>query len=256
MKTACYPSARAITAAMAANSSPPPAASGLAQDQIGGGDVPVMRVRLHESGVERAAGDHRQTIGQRGNVGGPVQPLPPVGRQLVDEGPGAGHVQLLARLCDRDRAAVEEGASTRQRRIGLASRRAFQHAGDGPPALDHGDADAPCVEALQETARAVDGIDDEGAAGQQPGRVVRRFFRKPAIIRAGGKQRLAQIGVGRVIGLADGRGAALHPHLRVLAEIAQGDRTRFVRRLAQQVHILAGIRQAGRLSFRQGSCLR
>ena len=82
-----------MTSAMTASNSPLPATSGamadnlarhsaaaralsfnsiaarLAQDQVGGGKVPVMGVRLDESGVEAAVGDHGEAIGKRRDVG-------------------------------------------------------------------------------------------------------------------------------------------------------------------------------------------
>ena len=138
-----------------------------------------------------------------------------------------------------DALAIEEGALARQRPVGLLLGRAFQHAGQRAAVLDHGDADTPGMQSVEKTPRSVDRIDDEGAAGRKPGMIVGGLLRQPAVIRPCLEQGVAQIGVGGMVGLADWRGAALHPHLRVVAEIAHGDGAGLAGGITKQIEVLA-----------------
>ena len=193
-------------------------AAGFAQDQVGGGQIPVMRVRLDEGGVERAVGDHGEPVGKRGHMGARARAAP-----ASSAGSASTRSLRPADLADSSPAsrtasatAVLEGAAAGRRREGLVPRRAVEHAGERPARPRPPRARRTRRRCPRES-RACRRSDRRRRCARADSRAgaVDRLLRQPAIVGPRRQQRFAQEGVDRVVGLADRRRAALHPDFRV-----------------------------------------
>src|SRR5436309_1552457 len=82
----------------------------------------------------------------------PNTALPGLGHE-VDQRLRPADIDGLARRAHMDPVAVHESALARQCPVGLVLCRAFEHAGQRAAVLDHRDADAPGMQAIEKASR-------------------------------------------------------------------------------------------------------
>src|SRR5690606_1810334 len=84
--------------------------TGFLQHEQRGGNIPVMRVCLDETGVKGAVGYHRQPICKGGNVGHPPDTVLPCGRNAIEQSLWPGDFQHLLVLAHFEASAIAEGS--------------------------------------------------------------------------------------------------------------------------------------------------
>lgn len=181
----------------------------LVEDEVGGGDVPVVGVGRGHRDVEIPGGDLREPQRERRHfrLGDHVE-FP---RHRIDQEARSGEFRCPRHAaCPRFHApAVEKGAAAEPRGENLVYRGGIEHGGDRPAVGDERHRNGEARIALHEGARPVDRIDDEHRPPGEPVRRVGGFLGQPPGLRKqGGEPRLQQPVHGQ-IDLRDGRIARL-----------------------------------------------
>ena len=140
----------------------------LAQQQIGCRDVPFMASAMGKGAVQLARGDQGEAVGKRWYEFAHGDFRAECTDHRLVEFARAGHATHLRRRLRRKTPAIEKRAHTGPCGEQTLERRTEQNGNTGSPVTDDGCGDAPFRLAIDETACAVDRINDEDSVAAQP----------------------------------------------------------------------------------------